>query len=342
MLKRRLSVLVLALMSSRAAVGADGPLPPTIYPTAWTTAGTADEAPCADACGDFSGYGDLNGCGEGCGSLFGDGGCGITSLLKKSDHCFDEFISPMTNPVFFEDPRTLTEARFIYLNHSVPAALGGNNVQLFALQLRAAITDELSIIATKDGYAVSDNPLVADGWADVAAGLKLNVYKDVASQTIASVGTTYEMPVGSPQTLQGNGDGEFHLFATGGTEFLEDTHWISGTGLRLPVDQGAESTVFYWSNHLDRRIGDTGFYLLGETNWYHWVDDGNTPIGVEGLDLFNLGSNAVDNNDIVTGALGVKYKPSANTELGFAWEVPLTDRRDILDDRFTMDWIFRY
>ena len=63
---------------------------------------------------------------------------------------------------------------------------------------------------------------------------------------------------------------------------------------------------------------------------------------MEGLDLFNLGSRGVDNNDIVTGALGIKYKPSSNVELGFAWEVPLTDRRDILDDRFTMDVIFRY
>jgi hypothetical protein len=184
---------------------------------------------------------------------------------------------------------------------------------------------------------------VRDGWADIAAGLKLNVYKDVCSQTIVSVGATYEMPTGSPRALQGNGDGEFHLFASGGTELAEDVHWISGSGFRLPVDTDAESTVWYWSNHVDRKLGDTGFYLLGETNWYHWIDDGDTfPAPVEGLDLINLGSVGVDGNDIVTGALGVKYKPTANTEIGFAWEVPLTDRRDILNDRFTIDWILRY
>ncbi len=331
MLKKSLSILVLTLMSGQTAFGGE------LFGHSLSSQECGDQ--CADTCTDPCG--EAVGCGEGCGALFGDCG-GITSLLKKSDHCFDDFISPMTNPVFFEDPRTLTEARFIYLNHQLPAALGGKQVQLFAMQVRAALTEELSIIATKDGYAVSDSPLVRDGWADVSAGLKLNVYKDTISQTIASIGATYEMPIGSPRTLQGNGDGEFHFFASGGTEFLEDTHWISGTGWRLPVDQSAESTLLYWSNHVDRKLGNSGFYVLGECNWYHWVDDGTTPIGVEGLDLFNLGSNAVDGNDIVTGALGVKYKPSGNTEIGVAWEVPLTDRRDILEDRFTFDWIFRY
>jgi hypothetical protein len=81
-----------------------------------------------DGCGD-PGYG------ESCSSLFTGGGCDLTSILslKKSDHCFDDCISPITNPVFFEDPRTLTEARLIYLNHNVPGALGGGKVQLSAM-----------------------------------------------------------------------------------------------------------------------------------------------------------------------------------------------------------------
>ena len=57
--------------------------------------GCATEAVCdaTDGCSD-------DGCGESCSSLFGN--CGnssllnLTSLLHKSDHCFDDFISPMT------------------------------------------------------------------------------------------------------------------------------------------------------------------------------------------------------------------------------------------------------
>ena len=87
----------------------------------------------------------------------------LCGLIKPSDHCFDSFISPMTNPVFFEDPRQLTEVRGIFLNHKVPLAAGGGDVQLYAAQARARITDRFSIIATKDGYVVSQNPVIADG-----------------------------------------------------------------------------------------------------------------------------------------------------------------------------------
>jgi len=301
-----------------------------------------------DKCGDLScGDGCGESCGEGCESLFGNscGSClaGLTSLLHKSDHCFDDFISPMTNPVNFEDPRTLTEARLIFVNHRVPAAVGGGTVQLYAMQLRAALNEDVSIIATKDGFFVSDNPIVSDGWANLAAGLKVNVFKDVAAQQIASVGTTFEIPLGSQSAYQGRGDGVFHMFATGGTQILDHYHLISATGFRLPVDQNAESTMMYWSNHLDRKLGNSGFYLLGECNWYHWTVNGDSfPASVEGLDVINFGSRNVDGNSIVTGAIGVKYKPSGNTEIGVAWEAPLTDRQDILEHRLTVDWIIRY
>ncbi len=264
-------------------------------------------------------------------------------LIQKSDHSFDEFISPMTNPVFFEDPRTLTEARFIFINHSVPNNLTGGDVQLYALQIRAALTENLSLIAAKDGFIVSDNDLIDDGWADVSAGLKYNVFKDAGTQSILSVGASFDAPIGSTRSLQGNGDGEFHIFASAGTEIFEDWHYVTGSGFRLPSNRNEESQVWYWSNHLDYQIAETGFYLLGETNWYHWMRSGSSfPVPVEGGDLFNLGAVGVAGNDIVTGAIGVKCKPSANMELGIAWELPLTDRRDVLDDRLTFDWIIRY
>src|SRR5690349_21238803 len=32
----------------------------------------------------------------------------LLGLFLPSDHCFDRFISPISNPFFFEDPRSLT------------------------------------------------------------------------------------------------------------------------------------------------------------------------------------------------------------------------------------------
>ena len=82
----------------------------------------------------------------------------------------------MTNPVFFEDPRMLTEARLIYLNHTLPGALGSGDVDAVALQLRARLTERLSLIATKDGFIMygSDVP-VADDALLIECGLAMIV-----------------------------------------------------------------------------------------------------------------------------------------------------------------------
>lgn len=267
---------------------------------------------------------------------------GVAGCFQSTPCGFNRFISPMTNPVFFEDPRTLTEARLIFLNHKVPIAAGGGDIQLYALQIRAAITDRLSLIATKDGYAVSSNPLIRDGWADIALGLKYQLLADACDQQLLSAGVVYELPTGSLRTLQGNGDGEYHLFVTGGTQLCCRAHWLSATGFRLPSAPLEESRSWYWSNHFDYEVCQ-GWYALAEFNWYHWISSGGGGVaGVEGGDLFNFGSTGVAGNDIVTGAFGVKFKPSPMSEIGAAWELPLTDRRDVIENRLTVDVIRRF
>ncbi len=296
---------------------------------------------------DFVSY--ASGGGGSCDHECDDCGCDtkLLGFIRPSDQCFVDFISPMTNPVYFEDPRTLSELRFIFVNHTLPtrAPLVGGNVQLFAMQIRAALTDRLSIIATKDGFFTTgaDPVIMKDGWADVNLGLKYNLYADPDSQQLLSVGARYELPVGTPRALQGNGDGVFDFFLTGGAAFGTYGHWISGAGFWIPVDSAAESQAFYWSNHWDWQINGGKWYALTEVNWYHWMKSGKGGVaGLEGLDVINLGSTGVAGNDIVTGAIGAKYKHSAYSEIGVAWEAPLTDRRDILQNRLTIDWIVRY
>lgn len=287
-------------------------------------------------------------CATGCLTTPGTWLTGLDHWFLPSDHQFDDFVSPLSNPVYFEDPRTLTELRFIYLRQKVPLTAVGGEVQVFAMQARAALTDRLSIIATKDGFITSSNPLIEDGWADVNVGLKYNLLTDPDAGRILSGGLTYEIPLGSTRTLQGNGDGVFHPFLTGGLR-IGNGHLMSATGLLLPADPAAESRVGYWSNHLDGRIGQSHFFWVGELNWYHWLGAGQQtsvkgiPVtGLEGGDLFNLGLAGVSGNDIVTAAVGLRYKPSGHLELGLAWEAPLTERRDLLDNRLTVDCILRY
>ncbi|GAB5403087.1 MAG: hypothetical protein Aurels2KO_13180 [Aureliella sp.] len=325
----------------------------TIVPTAVSTSPSDAPAPEAQesqpeiASGIGPGACDLACDGGSCdgGSIFGGqdkGGLLGLGIVKPSDHCFDDFISPMTNPVFFEDPRTLSEVRFIFINHELPAALGGNSVQVYAMQVRAALTERLSLIATKDGLIYTQSPVLDSGYADVAAGLKYNLYRDACAGRLLSTGFTYEIPMGSNRSLQGNGNGEFHFFVTGGTRIGKKSHWISASGLREPNDTNLENRIWYWSNHLDRQIGDRPLYAFTEVNWYNYLSSGNGPGSIEGGDLFNLGAAGVTGNDLVTQAIGLKARPRRNIEAGIAYEYPLTARQGLLEDRLTADLIFRF
>ena len=315
--------------------------------------GCCDSTTCCDCCGASS---CCLPCDKNCG-LLGKGiltydECAAAPALPKkllgcfcqTERCFDDFISPMTNPVFFEDPRQVTELRGIFLQHRVPATALGGDVQLYALQIRARLNDKLSLIATKDGYIVSDNPLIDDGWGDVDLGFKYSLLRDTRNRRLLSTGIVYDAPVGSNRSKQSMGDGAFHLFLTGGQEICDCGHWLSAFGWDLPIDSNANSEFIYWSNHFDYQVRK-GWYALTEFNWFHWTNGGGDALGltgVEGGDLFNFGSGGVEGNDIVTGAFGMKHKPNRLTEIGIAWEVPLTDRRDVLENRLTVDLILRY
>jgi hypothetical protein len=285
--------------------------------------------------------------------LWSTGAAGSDKLfgfIAPSDQCFANFVSPITNPLFFEDPRTLSEVRTIFAQHWIPSSnpvfLGGN-VQYLAVQARVALTERLSIIATKDGYLWIDSNNEAaipdqDGWADVAAGLKYNLVRNPESQFLLSAGFTYELDVGSHRVFQGQGDGEFHLFTTMGKQITPKSHVISATGFRLPTDNAARSQMWYWSNHVDYEIRNKWYALL-ELNWFNWMQSGSAlPVTFEGGDLFNLGSTDVNGNSLVTMGVGAKKRFGKMNELGLGYELPVSDRKDLIQSRLYVDLILRY
>lgn len=322
-----------------------------------------DESPCALGCCEVA-----SACDEAVASCDSCGACGqsaskcsclgrmkLFGCLKPSDHCFDDFISPMINFVFFEDPRTLTELRPIYVNHTLPNQVGslnlpGGSVQLYAMQIRLALTERLSLIAVKDGFIVEDleagplDDLIDDGWAAVTAGLKYNVLRDTRRGRLASVGFTYELPVGSARTLQDIADGEFHVFGTAGCRYLDgNAHFLSSVGYRFPVDSKLQTSSIHWSNHLDLRLTKCS-YVFTEWAWWNWTDSaGNgAPIGVAGQDLFNLSASNMGGKNLLTQNIGLKHKPNGNMEAGVAFEFPLSDFDDVIKNRLQLDLILRY
>jgi hypothetical protein len=260
----------------------------------------------------------------------------------------------MINFVFFEDPRAVTELRPIFVHHWVPEVIGngipaGGEIDLYALQFRIRLTDRLSLIAVKDGFIVDQtqgalDTLLGDGWADVTAGLKYSLLADPVQGTLAAMGMTYEIPVGSTRALQDIGDGEFHFFFTGGQRLLNGMmHALSSVGYRQPVDDEVQTSAIHWSNHVDFRITQQA-YLFTEFAWWHWTDDAEVglPLGVAGQDLFNLSSTNIAGNDLLTQNVGMKFKPNPSTELGVAYEFPLTTFKDVIESRLMVDLILRY
>lgn len=274
----------------------------------------------------------------------------LLGLFGRSDQAFRDFISPASNVLFFEDPRTLTELRVHFVNQWIPgnnAVFQGGNAQFLAAQVRVALTQRLSIIATKDGYIWLNpgNAGLADseGAADVAAGLKYNLIRNPDSQTIVSLGGTVELDTGAHRVFQGSGNGEFHLFSTAGQEFFGGlAHWNMAGGLRLPSDTTARSMMAYSSNQWDVKLTDRLYFLTG-INWFHWLKSGNNlPVNFEGMDLFNLGASDVAGNDIVTSSMGLRYRFGRMNEAGICWELPLTERRDLLESRLYTDLCIRF
>src|SRR5215471_13536283 len=76
--------------------------------------------------------------------------------LFESDRAFEGFIGPITNPVLTKDPRSLTEFRFLFVDDYIPsehALFHGGDFQVFGFEVRVALTDRLTFIADKDGFA---------------------------------------------------------------------------------------------------------------------------------------------------------------------------------------------
>ena len=94
--------------------------------------------------------------------------------------------------------------------------------------------------------------------------------RDVDNQLLVSGGMTYFIP-GSAAQLSIFGNGDFHLFLTGGKQIFGRGHWLSGSGFRLPEDRNWGTQMWYWSNQWDYELPGHIYPLIG-LNWFHWMD----------------------------------------------------------------------
>ena len=268
---------------------------------------------------------------------------------------------PISNPTLFDLALPGTNIHPIFAYHAVPNTINttkvgddklGGDVQVYALQFEYALNDRLSIVATKDGYIDMDSDsgvLDGDGFANLGAGLKYAFILDPVSRTAVSGTMTIELPTGNDDVLQGEGDGAVNLIVNG-LKLVDAWQFAGSAGLQVPFSH-EQATNCFVSAHASYEVCKW-FIPLVELNWFHVLDagDGGNLFGVspivefEGNDLFNLGaSNAHENRDYVTAAVGFRSRLTDAVDVGAAYELPLTDEEDsVTDYRVTVDLIWKF
>ena len=285
----------------------------------------------------------------------------LAATAKAADtqptNWLDNTISPVANPIYFEDPRVTSEVRPIYMYHMLPdtfhfkggsVPLGGQ-VQVMALQLRYALSDRLALIATKDGYIEFQPKNVlghAYGWGDLAAGLKYAVVDDREKQLIVSPGFTITVPTGSTDVMQGHGSGEWNLFVSAEKGF-DQFHVTGNAGFRIPNDFSQNTAQLHYSLQLDY-YACQWFIPFFAANGYTILSNGDqkllgvVPLNAEMYDLINFGATDAAGSTQFTVGGGLRTRLTKNVDAGVAYEAGVMDPKGIFDSRVTADVIWRF
>lgn len=275
--------------------------------------------------------------------------------LFESDHSLDIFASPVSNPFFLEDPRSLTEIRPIFFYQSIPGSnwvYQGGEAYFYGIQARVALTDSWSVVLNKFGGVTinpGDNTLVQDssGLAEIWLGPKWTFYRNSQSGTAAALGLTFQIPAGPSGVAQDTGDFGLNPYLSVAQNFGRSSYGsfnvMNSIGYNFGVGSG-RSDFFYNGFHIDYDVANLHkFYPLIELNWFHYTSSGNTrPIDQEGADLANLGGTGVSGRDYFSIAPGFRYKFTEQAQFGLATDIPLISPRDLNQFRLNIDFIFRY
>lgn len=290
------------------------------------------------------------------------------AVMQTTTTGFENARRPISNPTLFDLALPSTNVHPFFMYHRLPSSVNttlgplamDGHVEVYALQFEVAFSERLSLVASKDGY-VRFKPDAGtlwtnqSGFANIAAGLKYAFILDPVNQLAVSGTATYEFPTGNHDVYQGEGNGVLNLIVSA-VKLWDDFQFAGGGGVRLPFD-GQQSTSSFVSAHASYEVVPW-FIPLVELNWHHVLEAGNgrpnyfshalglTPVVAtfEGNDLLNFGAaNSTQNRDLVTAAVGFRSRVTESVDLGFAYEIPLTDENDgIIDDRFTVDLVWTF
>ena len=285
----------------------------------------------------------------------------------ERDARYEGFVAPLSMPYIFEDPFITTGLSAHYIWHEFPndSITAGGDANVYALQIRVALTDRLSFIATQDGYMQfrPDLSLLDDdasGWMNLMAGLKYALIEMPEERFILTPSLRFQTAQGSSDVLAGNGNGIW----VPGVSFgwgPGPVRILGSVVAELPLDGDENSSPLFWNLHLSVPLM-AGFTPLIELNGIHILDDGDGEMPVklvngavipietafdaldvepeEGNDVLNFGSQGVKGNDLVSFTVGARMQLMREVSLGVGWEHPVTRRKDLLQNRLYINLLW--
>ena len=156
------------------------------------------------------------------------------------------------------------------------------------------------------------------------------------------------------EVFQGNGDSEFvpTLSAAWG---LGNFHAIGDVGGRVPVDGDAETTQFSWNVHLDYAVlpflvpfveaGGLHYTSAGTGKFRVVTKGGKLPLAAiqastgsfDAVDVGNIGGVSMDGASVVIFTAGLRVPITKHLMLGGSYDFPVSDRKDIFNQRATLN-----
>ncbi len=229
------------------------------------------------------------------------------------------------------------------MNHQFPgnSPIDGGDATVYAVQIRAALTESLQLVAYNDGFVDLDSGLLDDtGMNDLAAGLKWSFLQNWETDTHAAVGVGYELGIGDEEVLQD--DDEVRVWGSFNKGF---DRWHLGANVNYTTPVGSEDALgdsdrLSWHLHADYYVNPV-FSPVVELNGYYTLSEGdNVAVPFSGVDIANLGGG--EDEDVITAGVGFELRTEDLGAFRLAYESPLTDNEDLFGYRWTASIVFGF
>lgn len=263
-------------------------------------------------------------------------------------------VSPVSNPLFFEDPHITSDLRPLFLYHKIDDTFvtHGGFARVYAVQLRYAITERLGFIATKDGFMQLRPTAVLphkDGWNDLAAGLKYAIIDDKEKDLIVTPGFKLQIPTGSQRIYQGgneavgtgNGLGEWDVFVSA-QKGWDKLHLTGNAGVRIPNNFYAQNMELHYSAQVDYATCQYFIPYITASAFTPLNNAHGLALGREGYDVYNFGTSNGAGKTEAFGGVGFRSRVCKRVDLGFGYDRGLTHPQGLFDSRWTVDAIIRF